>query len=332
MKKLFIFLLALLFVAPAWAKTEHPISYQLAEAIGASNYKKVQKLLPQLRDNKKDRLRKHLFFIASYVCLPDSPIIVNDSSLYYYFPKEIKPVCKKKENAEIIELLLADDNKDDVSLILHYKEGTESNGNIAGVSFLTPLHYLKMSRPDLIPQIAEKLDPCTVALTQMQELTPEDQYYYTYADFYRDNQCATQDDDYIELDNKKPGKVGFGSRYASWTDGYGNLSSEQLKEYGKWALDIGKTKLDLLEEMGMPAYYETPSEFREIITFRKVKMDEFITGVYDYIYTLDRDVITKIERKYLGMESTADVYKKDFVFDENDADVMKKYETEERGY
>ena len=57
MKKLFITVLSFLFVAPVWAKTARPISYQLAEAIGASNYKKVQKLLPQLRDNKKDRLR-----------------------------------------------------------------------------------------------------------------------------------------------------------------------------------------------------------------------------------------------------------------------------------
>ena len=51
----------------------------------------------------------------------------------------------------------------------------------------------------------------------------------------------------------------------------------------------------------------------------------------DYIYTLDRDVITKVERKTLGSETTKYIYKKDYAFD-GEEDVMKKYETEEKGY
>ena len=332
MKKLIIVLLSLLFITPVWAKEKHFMSYQLAEAIGKSNYKQVKKLLPLLKDNKTDRIRKHLFFIASYVCMPGAPTIVHDNSFHNTYPKEIKPVCKKKENAQIITLLLAGNSKDDVAMVLHYDSPTEQNGNLERVSFLTPLHYLKQSRPDLIPQIAELLDGCTVALTQMQELTPQDPYYYSYADYYRDEGCVSQDDDYIELDSKKPGTVGFGDRYASYQEGYGNWGREELKEYGDWALSIGMSKTDLFEKRGMPSYYQTPSNDREVITYRVLEESYNTYSIYDYIYTLDREVVTKIERKYLGFGAMADIYKNESVFADQEPDVLKKYETEERGY
>lgn len=330
MKKFTIFLAVILFTVPLWAKTKPSVSYRLAEAIATSNYKKVKKLLPALQDNKNNQYRKHLFFIASFVCLPDSPTIVNYDTDYYYiknYPKEIKPVCKKEENAKIIELFLEGNNKDDAAYLVHYQDGKESNKNTETVKLLTPLYYLKKSRPDLIPQIADKLDQCTVALTQMQELTPKDPYYYSYADFYRDNKCALNKDDVIDLESIKYSTVGFGEKGSS----YSIWETYTLEIAGDMVLDLGMSKMELFEKMGMPSYYETPSEFREIITYRVLEQSYSSQIVRDYIYTLDRDVITKVERKTLGSEMTMNIYKKDYAFD-GEEDVMKKYETEEKGY
>ena len=328
MKKFIIFLAVILFTAPLWAKTKPSVSYRLAEAIAASNYKKVKKLLPSLQDNKKDQYRKHLFFIASFVCLPDSPVIVNqDVYSIPHYPKTIIPVCKKEENAKIIELFLDGNNKDDVAYLLHYQDANEKNKNVETVKLLTPLYYLKKSRPDLIPQIADKLDQCTVALTQMQELTPDAPYYYSYADYYRANKCSLNKDDLIDLKSRRYSAVGFGER-----DSRDDIwESYQLKVAGDMVLSLGMSKTELFEKMGMPSYYETPSEFREIITYRV--LEEFYGSqiVRDYIYMLDRDVVTKVEIKTLGSERTMNIYKNDFALD-GEEDVMKKYETEEKGY
>jgi len=329
MKKLAFLLSFLLLAGAVWAKKPAlPLSYQLAEAVAKSDYKTVKKLLPKLVDNDKQlRLRKHLFYMASAVCAPGVNEIYCDSGdCRDNFPKKLTPVCKKEENAKIIQLFLADNNKDDATLVLRLRFEHEQPDGIGYLQFLTPLTFLKKGQPDLIPQIADQLDPCIVALTQMQELTPNEPYYWTYADFFRDFGCKVSDDDYIELESLFPDSAGF-SYFSKSSFDYGyNLRWEEVRKHDAMAFRIGLSKAELTKQLGAPTYYNTPSEGREELTYRRLLDDNAEYVLKDEIYILDRDVVTHVKNKFLASFYATDgnLYK--------NPEELTKYETEERGY
>jgi len=328
MKKLLLLAVLLSFTGAGWAKKpDVPLSYQIAEAVAKSNYKTVKKLLPKLVDNNKQtRLRKHLFYMASTVCAPNVKEIYCDSvDCQRHFPKVMTPVCKKEENAKIIQLFLADNNKDDATLVARIKFEDKQPDGIGYVQFLTPLTFLKQSQPDLIPQIADQLDPCIVALTQMQELTPDEPYYWSYADFFRDFGCTVSDDDYIELESLHPDSAGFALfGNSSFDFGY-NLSHDELRKYDAMLLRFGFSKAKLTEQLGTPTYYKKLSDEREELTFRRLHDEGYKYSLWDEIYLLDRDVVTHVKYKiFIGFLLNENLYEQ--------PEDLTKYETEERGY
>ena len=321
MKKITLLMLAFSFVLSGWAAQEASSPAEVTQLIAEGNYKKLKKAV--INDNSQRRISKHLFFIASAICMPGSPEIVAYSMTDKY-PTIEHPVCNKGANQKVINTLLDKYPHADEATLLYISDPQKDKNEVKHLRLITPLYYLKKSQPEMFPEILEKLDPCIVALEQMQDADPKDPYYYSYADYWRENNCQVHDPDYIELATIDPKKVGFDA------SNYSNRYEYDRKLDNARALQIGMSKLKLMESLGgiEPSYYEHPSPYREIITFRRVYEPFKDAGFYkadDTIYTLDRDVVTHISyRDYFDNLGLDTIYEH--------PEMVTALESEKRGY
>ena len=194
----------------------------------------------------------------------------------------VAAICQKDNNTEIIRLLVAKGAQGD-SINFVKKEGYSL------YLAKTLASNLKEWNPGAVKYMLAGLDKCLVALTQMQDADDKKANYYVYADFWRDNNCSTE--------NYKK------------TYGRHNTGDREL-----FAL-IGASKQTIQEKFGQkPTIYERPSEYREIFTYKTAEEREYKYSVegkqgvaadysveeYHYIFTLDRGIVTKLQKLYVS--------------------------------
>ena len=139
--------------------------------------------------------------------------------------------------------------------------------------------------PLAVKYILAKMHPCVAALTQMQGADDSNPNYYVYADYWREHKCKTEDFPQERIQGDKMKKDLF-------------------------AL-IGKDKAAVQKIFGKePTIYEHPSEHREVLTYKqaetfktggkvigaKGEFESYYTDEVHYVFTLDRGVVTKVQR------------------------------------
>jgi len=195
--------------------------------------------------------------------------------------EKVKFVCDKEKNAQIIKMLM--------------DRGTDPNKNVYFVKKEANTLYmvetladkLAMWNPQALPVVLPKTDKCLVALTKMQTSEPTNPKYFAFADFWRNNQCS--------IDN-------YNLRWFGPTTERENA-----------AFLIGKTKADVKAKYGEPTLYEHPSEYREVLTYKKaeerkelgkyeagVRATDIYTDEVNYVFTLDRGVVSKVQVKVVS--------------------------------
>lgn len=194
-----------------------------------------------------------------------------------HFEKE-KFVCDKEKNARIIQMLLergADPNK--------FVNFTKKEANTLYI-VETLADKLALWNKDALPPLLKKTDRCLIALTKMQTAEPTNPKYFQFADYWRNNNCS--------IDN-------YNLRW------FGQTTAKE-----KAAFLIGKTKDDVKNAYGEPTVYSHPSEYREVLTYKKaeerkelgkyeagVRAYDIYTDEVDYVFTLDRGVVSKVQVK-----------------------------------
>lgn len=191
-------------------------------------------------------------------------------------------VCQKDNNTEIIRLLIAKGAKADT---IHFVKKEGYSLYLAK----TLASNLKEWNPDAVRYMLAGLDKCLVALTQMQGADTSKANYYVYADFWRENNCSTEN---------------YKKTYGRYKTGDKEL----------FAL-IGTNKETIQKTFGQkPTVYEHPEEYREVLTYKVAKEKEYKYSVegkqgvatdysveeYHYIFTIDRGVVTQVQKLYVS--------------------------------
>lgn len=222
--------------------------------------------------NKVETIEDHWLNYAVGIC---------DPYRRQYRSEKEKFVCDKEKNAQIIKMLIdrgADPNK----FVNFAKKEADT---LYMVETLTD--KLALWNTQALPVVLPKMDKCLVALTKMQTAEPTNPKYFAFADFWRNNSCS------IDKYNLR------------W---FGSTTDRE-----KAAFLIGKTKEDVKNTYGEPTVYAHPSEYREILTYKKaeerkelgkyeagVRAYEIYTDEVDYIFTLDRGVVSKVQVKVVS--------------------------------
>ena len=306
MKKLILALLAVAVAAPLAAQDKTPYSESaVAYAVAESDSAKVKKLLAtpvaDMTAEQKNHLN-HFFIIAAETCQPRATVIHHETSsgtFGSYIPK-----CNKAQNAKILEWLLSLDQVSN-SFVIDVQKN-EKNG-IYTFDAVTPISRLKTNNPAALRALLPKLDPCTIALTQMQAVQPNDTNYHVYADVWRTNGCSLskikrmgQKEDH-KIGNDNAWSVGIKPLEKAWTEP--ESWSDSHKDWMTLVYETGKSRAYLIQTYGNPTFYEAPFDYREIFTYRRVlsqrENDNTYYKVADYIYTLDRGVVTHVQYKVL---------------------------------
>jgi hypothetical protein len=191
-------------------------------------------------------------------------------------------ICQKDNNTEIIRLLIAKGAKADT---IHFVKKEGYSLYLAK----TLASNLKEWNPGAVKYMLAGLDKCLVALTQMQGADTSKQNYYVYADFWRNNNCSTEN---------------YQKTYGRYRTGDKEL----------FAL-IGTSKEAVQDKFGQkPTVYEHPSEYREILTYKTAEEREYKYSVdgkqgvatdysveeYHFIFTIDRGVVTQVQKLYVS--------------------------------
>lgn len=190
--------------------------------------------------------------------------------------EKVKFVCDKEQNAQIIKMLM--DRGTDPNKYVNFAKKEADTLYVVE----TLADKLAVWNPGALQYVLPKMDKCLIALTKMQTANPSKAKYFSFADFWRDNQCS--------IDN-------YNLRWY-------NVTGERENA----AFLIGKTKEDVKNKYGEPTIYDHPSAYREVLTYKKAEerqekgqyeagvrgVNIFIDEVH-YIFTLDRGVITKVQ-------------------------------------
>lgn len=188
------------------------------------------------------------------------------------FGDTTKPVCQKENNAKIIQVLANLGAKSNIVRFFIDEGYTLYQAK-------TIVSDLKAWNPMAVKYVVAKLDKCLVALTQMQDADDKKANYYVYADVWRNNNCST----------------------ANYKTTYGMSTEEDKKLY----FLIGASKETIQKEFGTtPTVYDHPSEHREILTYKQARERQsginFYVEEYHYIFTIDRGVVTKIQKMHIS--------------------------------
>ena len=346
MKKIIVFFTVFLFSAVVWAETG---SYSnTTYEIKKSNFKKVKEEFALLANPSANDIYQ-LFVFAARVC---SDRYTNGD----YAEKK----CKKGENEKILRFFL-DNGLPVKSYRVRDVERESPDAEILSISLDTPLGILLenkydtlyFGRPDVAQKMIPTLDKCAVALAFMQTADPKDDFYYSYADYWRNNNCKLSDFKNLGVVSH----VQFKHQPTLAEQEFSEKEQETRAFHNELAQNIGLNKEELSVKYGVPFLYERPSEFREVLTFRTVEKnteertytednivtyfpeddwDEkraehpagtseifFKTIVRDFIFTLDRDVVTHVQVREVFAVNAEDA--------ESKQNLLAKYETE-RGY
>lgn len=311
MKKIILFLAALCIAPALYASSANEYSeYTIASYILESDFDKAAPLIKNVPADKKNHLN-HFFWIAAEVCHPKAKSLIHDTASGSFPSMWTK--CDKAKNEKILNLLL---DLQQVSDVFSIAEKKDPKTDIISFELITPLTYLKAGNPEALRTVLPKMDKCTMALTQMQADQPNDTYYGRNADFWRNAGCSVHKikliGKHVEKKNyNNTSEVGITRLPDSWTkpDDWNNQ-----KDFLDLVYEIGTSREQLISTHGNPTFYEHPYDFREIFTYRRmIKRDVINYKVADYIYTLDRGVVTHVQYKlikapiYYGDIATKDV-------------------------
>lgn len=294
MKKLSIFLTVCLVLAAcsssstkntkstATSQQKPDITKTLSTNILLSDADAVQETLNQM-ETVEDRWLNH----AIGICDPYRRQGRNES---------VKFVCDKEKNAQIIAMLIERGTNPNKFVSFEKKE--------ADTLYMveTLADKLAVWNKSALPYVLPKMDKCLIALTKMQTANPSKAKYFTFADYWRENQCS--------IDN-------YNLRW------FGRVTERENA-----AFLIGKTKDDVKAKYGEPTIYSHPSSYREILTYKRaeerqergqyeagVRGVDIFTDEVHYIFTLDRGVVTKVQVQVVsttqggGQTQTVDIEK-----------------------
>ena len=210
--------------------------------------------------------------------------------------ESVKFVCDKEKNARIIAILIERGTNPNKFVSFEKKE--------ADTLYMveTLADKLAVWNKSALPYVLPKMDKCLIALAKMQTANPSKAKYFTFADYWRENQCS--------IDN-------YNLRW------FGPKTERQDA-----AFLIGKTKDDVKAKYGEPTVYSHPSAYREILTYKRaeerqergqyeagVRGVNIFTDEVHYIFTLDRGVVTKVQVQVVnttqggGQTQTIDIEK-----------------------
>lgn len=234
--------------------------------------------------------------------------------------------CNKAQNTKILEWLL---NMDQVSNTFVINEQKDEKTGIYSFDLVTPISRLKTNNPEALRALLPKLDKCTIMLTQMQAVHPNDTNYHVYADAWRVSGCSLSKikrmgkaADEKSAYSASTWNIGIKPLEKAWTEP--DTWSDSQKDWLTLVYETGKTRDYLMQTYGNPTYYDSPYDFREIFTYRRMlPQRDNSTDYYkiaDYIYTLDRGVITHVQYK----EIKKDIYYYELALKTIDLDEFKK--------
>jgi hypothetical protein len=311
MKKLILFLAALgCALSPLAAGNDEYSEYKIASYILESDFDKAAPLIKKVPADQKNHLN-HFFWIAAEVCHPKATSLIHNTDSGSFPSMWTK--CDKAKNEKILNLLLDLQQGSDVFAIA---EKQDPKTDIISFELVTPLTHLKAGNPQALRTLLPKMDKCTIALTQMQADQPNDTSYGRSADFWRNAGCSVSKikraGKYVEKKNyNNTSELGITWLSDAWTkpDDWSNE-----KDFFDLVYEIGTSREQLISTHGNPTFYEHPYDFREIFTYRRMlKRDVINYKVADYIYTLDRGIVTHVQYKlikapiYYGDLATKDV-------------------------
>ena len=281
----------------------------IATAIAGSDFAAAQKLLhvpfKDMTTAQKNHLN-HFFVIAAETCDKRTHNLVHETlsgNFDTIYSNLIK--CDKAQNTKILAWLLS---MDQVSNSFVVDEQKNEKTGIYSFDLVTPISRLKENNPEALRTLLPKLDKCTIALTQMQAVHPNDTNYHVYADAWRANGCSLSK--IKRMGKKADHKSAFDS--ITWDIGIEPLEKawfepesyeDSQKDLYQLVYETGVSRADLLKTYGNPTYYESPYDFREIFTYRRMvpqrEKDSTYYKIADYIYTLDRGVVTHVQYKLI---------------------------------
>ena len=210
--------------------------------------------------------------------------------------ESVKFVCDKEQNAQIIAMLIERGTNPNKFVSFEKKE--------ADTLYMveTLADKLAVWNKSALPYVLPKMDKCLIALAKMQTANPSKAKYFTFADYWRENQCS--------IDN-------YNLRW------FGRVTERENA-----AFLIGKTKDDVKAKYGEPTVYSHPSAYREVLTYKmaeeRQEIGQYEAGVrgvniftdeVHYIFTLDRGVVTKVQVQVVnttqggGQTQTIDIEK-----------------------
>ena len=309
MKKLILCLAALSCTLSAAGNDEYS-EYKIASYILESDFDKAAPLIKKVPEDQKNHLN-HFFWIAAEVCHPKAKSLIHNTDSGSFPSMWTK--CDKAKNEKILNLL---SDLQQVSDVFAIAEKKDPKTDIISFELVTPLTHLKAGNPQALRTLLPKMDKCTIALTQMQADQPNDTSYGRSADFWRNAGCSVSKikraGKYVEKKNyNNTSELGITWLSDAWTkpDDWSNE-----KDFFDLVYEIGTSREQLISTHGNPTFYEHPYDFREIFTYRRMlKRDVINYKVADYIYTLDRGIVTHVQYKlikapiYYGDLATKDV-------------------------
>jgi len=275
MKKLSL-LLAVCFIIPACSGSQTKTSQAAAtpqtpdiKKVIASNILVSNAAAVEENLNKVETIENAWLSYAVGIC---------DPYRRQYRNEKEKFVCDKEQNAKIIQMLIdrgADPNK--------FVNFAKKEANTLYV-VETLADKLALWNKDALQTVLKQTDKCLIALTKMQTAEPTNPKYFAFADYWRNNNCS--------IDN-------YNLRW------FGSTTDKE-----KAAFLIGKTKEAVKNAYGEPTVYAHPSEYREVLTYKRaeerkelgkyeagVRAYEIYTDEVDYVFTLDRGVVSKVQVK-----------------------------------
>ena len=332
MKKICLLLSLFICAGVLFAQAQQPQYNEsdIAYAVAESNLAKAQKLLgipfKEMTEKQKNHIN-HFFLIAAETCDKRIHNIIHETPSGNFptiFSNDVK--CNKAQNAKILEWLLS---MDQVSNTFTINEQKDEKTGIYSFDLVTPISRLKTNNPEALRALLPQLDKCTLILTQMQAVHPNDTNYHVYADAWRANGCSLskikrmgQTTDQKLSFNKQIWDIGIKPLHNAWTEP--SAWDDSKKDWMTLVYETGKTRDYLMQTYGNPTYYDSPYDFREIFTYRRVlpqreKSTEYYK-IADYIYTLDRGIVTHVQYK----EIKNDIHYYAFALKTIDFDEFKK--------
>lgn len=262
-----------------------PVIPAAVKAIAASDIDTFEHLATRIKNLPKDK-QGRLLWMAAGVCVPNTKQIchLDENLKKTEFPCITKGlVCDKKNNAQIIRMLLKNGAPSDGLAI------EDKNNLLPPLDADTVSYRLQKANPELLLELMPILDECMLALTQMSHPNPNEADDGFYSAFWLQNDCSLSKMNFLGVEfyeqKNRP-----------------TVSLLREDDFNEYIAELGLSKEALIKKLGDPNFLKQKNTSTEILTYRKAEnIDKTkLINIVDYNYTLKYGVVIKKDKKTLA--------------------------------